>query len=190
MKTKEFIFEIKKPRVKMPKQRDPNWQTMQAKATSGAGGQHRDEKRAEKLGDIKHKKDLIPMEQGVAEGSEQVYKVIAVDKNNALGKKVKLNVKANSVDEVFERLAMSDWYPLSINGVEVIDGKRLAQGVREASDFGEPREILEDVLQTLEREVEWPLTDVMDPKEVRQLLSPIVRAVNDKLLSMDRDGNQ
>ena len=65
-----------------------------------------------------------------------------------------------------------------------------SQGVEEASDWGEPREILEDVLQTLEREVEWPLTEVMDPKEVRQLLSPIVRAVNDKLLSMDRDGNQ
>ena len=64
------------------------------------------------------------------------------------------------------------------------------KGVREASDWGEPREILEDVLQTLEREVEWPLTEVMDPKEVKQLLSPLVRAVNDKLLSMDRDGNQ
>jgi hypothetical protein len=173
MKAKEF--EIKK--------RDPNWRAMQDIRRSGAGGQHKDKKKAEKQGQVKHKGQM-------AEGSEQVYKVIAVDKNNALGKKVKLNVKADSVDEVFERLVMSDWYPLSVNGVEVIDGKRLAQGVREASDFGEPREILEDVLQTLEREVEWPLTEVMDPKEVRQLLSPIVRAVNDKLLSMDRDGNQ
>ena len=67
---------------------------------------------------------------------------------------------------------------------------RSNKDVEEASDWGEPREILEDVLQTLEREVEWPLTEVMDPKEVRQLLSPIIRAVNDKLLSMDRDGNQ
>jgi hypothetical protein len=349
MKAKEF--DIKK--------RDPNWRAMQDIRRSGAGGQHKDKKKAEKQGEVKHKGRM-------AEGSEQVYKVIAVDKSNALGKKVKLNVKADSVDEVFERLAMSDWYPLSINGVEVIDGKRLAQGVSEgdepdeqyldkvisdlhkdalgfrpdrefgrewmrssfeekleiynnllkslhsdmdegiggmiaggvgqffgnkidplageimrahgeiagrkaeytirkymhllqkalkqqldsggksnegmqegsyttekqiktrirqimydrklsgtesnagelhrlkqqlkdirsqqgvveASDFGEPREILEDVLQTLEREVEWPLTEVMDPKEVRQLLSPIVRAVNDKLLSMDRDGNQ
>lgn len=71
------------------------------------------------------------LKPGVAEGSEQVYKVIAVDKNNALGKKVKLNVKASSVEEVFERLAMSDWYPLEINGVEVIAGKRLKQGVAE-----------------------------------------------------------
>jgi len=59
------------------------------------------------------------------------------------------------------------------------------QELEEGSDWGEPREILEDVLQTLEREVEWPLTEVMDPKQVRQLLSPLVRAVNDKLLSMD-----
>jgi hypothetical protein len=67
---------------------------------------------------------------------------------------------------------------------------RSQQSVEEDSDWGEPREILEDVLQTLEREVEWPLTEVMDPKQVGQLLAPIVRAVNDKLLSMDRDGNQ
>jgi hypothetical protein len=68
MKTKEFIFEIKKPRVKMPKQRDPNWRTLQAKGTSGAGGAHRNEKRAEKQGDVKHKKDLIPTEdQGATE---------------------------------------------------------------------------------------------------------------------------
>ena len=58
------------------------------------------------------------------------------------------------------------------------------ESVREASDFGEPREILEDVLRTLEREVEWPLTDVMDPREVKQLLAPIVKAVNDKMMSM------
>ena len=293
MKTKEF--DIKK--------RDPNWRAMQDIRRSGAGGQHKDKKKAEKQGEVKHKGRM-------AEGSEQVYKVIAVDKSNALGKKVKLNVKANSVDEVFERLAMSDWYPLSINGAEVIDGKRLAQGVsegdepdeqyldkvisdlhkdalgfrpdqefgrewmsssfeekleiynnllkslhsdmdegiggmiaggvgqfignkidplageimrahgeiagrkaeytirkymhllqkalkqqldsggkndenmREASDFGEPREILEDVLRVLEREVEWPLTDVMDPREVKQLLAPIVKAVNDKMMSM------
>ena len=33
--------------------------------TAGAGA-HKDKKRAEKQGDSKHKKDLIPMEQGVA----------------------------------------------------------------------------------------------------------------------------
>jgi hypothetical protein len=71
-------------------------------------------------------------EQGVAEGStEQVYKVLAVDKSNALSKQVKLKVKASSLDEVFERLAINDWYPLEINGVEVINGKRLKQGVAE-----------------------------------------------------------
>jgi hypothetical protein len=58
------------------------------------------------------------------------------------------------------------------------------KGVAEGSDFGEPREILEDVLRVLEREVEWPLTDVMDPREVKQLLAPVVKAVNDKMMSM------
>lgn len=73
--------------------------------------------------------------KGVAEGTEQVYKVLAVDKSNALSKQVKLKVKASSLDEVFERLAINDWYPLEINGVEVINGKRLKQGVAEGSDI-------------------------------------------------------
>ena len=87
-------------------------------------------------GTIKHLRkfgniDLIN-KQGVAEGSEQVYKVVAVDKSNALkSKPKKLKVKAGSMEEVFERLAASDWYPLEINGLEVIDGKRLKQGVAE-----------------------------------------------------------
>ena len=109
MKAKEF--DIKK--------RDPNWRAMQDIRRSGAGGQHKDKKKAAKQGDVKHK------------------------------------------------------------------GKDVEEGVAEGSDWGEPREILEDVLQTLEREVEWPLTEVMDPKEVRQLLAPIVRAVNDKMMSME-----
>lgn len=77
------------------------------------------------------KKNTRQQKKGVAEGSKQVYNVLAVDKSNALSKKVKLKVKANSLDEVFEQLAISDWYPLKINGVEVINGERLKQGVKE-----------------------------------------------------------
>ena len=45
MRAKEF--EIKK--------RDPNWKTMQDIRRSGAGGQHKDKKKAEKQGEVKHK---------------------------------------------------------------------------------------------------------------------------------------
>ena len=69
-------------------------------------------------------------QQGVAEGlEEQVYKVVALDKSNALKKPTKLNVKASSIEDVFSRLAANDWYALSINGVEVVAGKRLKHGV-------------------------------------------------------------
>lgn len=71
------------------------------------------------------------LKQGVAEGTEQVFKVVAVTKSNALEKPTTLNVKASSLDEVFERLAINDWYPLEINGIEVVNGKRLKQGVAE-----------------------------------------------------------
>lgn len=72
MKNKEFMFEANRAKIKMPKQRDPNWRTMQAKATSGAGGQHKDEKRAAKQGAVKHKKDLIPMEN-ISEAPDDVH---------------------------------------------------------------------------------------------------------------------
>ena len=58
-------------------------------------------------------------------------------------------------------------------------------GATESSQWGEPKDVLTQVLQTLEREVEWPLTDVMDYQEVKQLLSPLTQAVSQKLNSLD-----
>lgn len=43
------------PKLQMPKQRDPNWKTMQAKGNSGAAGAHRDKKKEQKQGYEKHK---------------------------------------------------------------------------------------------------------------------------------------
>lgn len=57
--------------------------------------------------------------------------------------------------------------------------------VGEQSQWGEPEDVLRQVLQTLERDVEWPLTDVMDPQQVKQLLSPLMQAVSQKLNSLD-----
>jgi hypothetical protein len=68
-------------------------------------------------------------QQGVAEGPEQIYKILALDKSNALKKPTKLKWKASSLEDIFDALAAQDWYPLEINGVEVIAGKRLKQGV-------------------------------------------------------------
>lgn len=45
MRAKEFTV----------KKRDPNWQTLQAKRTSGAAGAHRDKKKEQKQGYEKHK---------------------------------------------------------------------------------------------------------------------------------------
>ncbi len=73
-------------------------------------------------------------EQGVAEGSEQIYKILALDKGNALKKPTKLKWKASSLEDIFDALAAQDWYPLEINGIEVIAGKRLKQGVAEAGN--------------------------------------------------------
>lgn len=60
--------------LKMPKQRDPNWRTMQAKGTSGASGEHKDKKKDQKVGNVKHKKDMIPMEQTLPEKAPPGFK--------------------------------------------------------------------------------------------------------------------
>jgi hypothetical protein len=57
----EELFESKKP--EMPKHRDPNYKTLQAKRTSGAAGSHGDKKKELKQGAVKHKKDLVPMDE-------------------------------------------------------------------------------------------------------------------------------
>jgi hypothetical protein len=53
----EGIEEADKMKVQAPKQRDPNWRTMLAKRTSGAGGTHKDKKYDAKIGKEKYKKD-------------------------------------------------------------------------------------------------------------------------------------
>jgi hypothetical protein len=133
MKAKEFI----------PPSKPRNFVAKNQK-TAGAGA-HKDKKKAEKQGDVKHKNKFNyrqddwsqdferRMKEGVAEGEQQVYKVVALDKGNALKKPTKLKVKADSIEDVFARLAANDWYPLEINGVEVVAGKRLKQGVAEAT---------------------------------------------------------
>lgn len=51
----------------------------------------------------------------------------------------------------------------------------------EESDFGNPEEILRSVAQTLEREVEWPLTEIMDGATVKKLLAPLMNAIHQQL---------
>lgn len=62
-----------------------------------------------------------------------------------------------------------------------------ALGVKEASQWGSPEEILQDVAQTLERDVEWPLTEIMPGPEVKQLLSPVFQAINRKMDQVSRN---
>ena len=62
MKAKEFIIELKK------ESKPRNFVAKNA-SLAGKAGQHKDKKKAEKQGDVKHKKELATMEsQGVAEG--------------------------------------------------------------------------------------------------------------------------
>jgi hypothetical protein len=99
-------------------------------------------------------------EEGVAEGDKRPdYVVKATDKP----KKIKPSMGGSS--------------PHPYRGKLV--------GATESSQWGEPEDVLRQVLQTLEREVEWPLTDVMDPQQVKQLLSPLMQAVSQKLNSLD-----
>jgi hypothetical protein len=97
------------------------------------GGSKGPEKEARPITAKKAAQDALDIlkKQGVAEGSEQIYNILALDKGNALKKPTKLKWKASSLEDIFDALAAQDWYPLEINGIEVIAGKRLKQGVAE-----------------------------------------------------------
>ncbi|MFM9423545.1 MAG: hypothetical protein RIR06_2006 [Bacteroidota bacterium] len=97
----------------------------QASMTGDNKTAHKHFKRYDRLDKLANK------EQGVAEGTEQIYKVVALDKGNALKKPTKMKVKADSIEDLFARLSANDWYPLEINGIEVIAGKRLKKSVDE-----------------------------------------------------------
>lgn len=58
----------------------------------------------------------------------------------------------------------------------------------EESDFGSPEEILRDVSQTLEREVEWPLTEIMDGATVKKLIAPLMNAIQQQLQQVSQGG--
>jgi len=59
MKAKEFVIELKK------ESKPRNFVAKNAKM--GGAGQHKDKKKAEKQGDVKHKKELATMEDALGE---------------------------------------------------------------------------------------------------------------------------
>ena len=63
MKANEFIIELKK------ESKPRNFVAKNAKM--GGAGQHKDKKKAEKQGDVKHKKSLMPMESALSELSTE-----------------------------------------------------------------------------------------------------------------------
>ena len=60
------------------------------------------------------------------------------------------------------------------------------------SQYGkDPEEVLTKVQETLEKQVEWALTDVMDKEKVDALLKPIYLAVSEELKELtDEKQNQ
>jgi hypothetical protein len=55
------------------------------------------------------------------------------------------------------------------------------------SQWGSTEEICRDLLQHLERDVEWRMTEIMDPRQVSQLLGPVINAVNNILMAQQGD---
>lgn len=173
---------------KVPAQKPRNFVAKNAMKTTSGAGKHKDKKKAAKQGEVKHKgKELAEGSFKQTPGQKQYAALHS--QLQSLANSGQINTpagkqKAEKMIDTIQQLVDTD---PSCAG-STVPSKKIwlsEQGVAEGSDWGEPREILEDVLQTLERQVEWPLTEVMDPKEVRQLLAPIIKAVNDKMMSMD-----
>jgi hypothetical protein len=142
--------------------------------------------------------DELGLDESVAEGLPQTlrkfvpgYAKREIDKKMDAGKFGKTDADKDANFQRYKKIQDK----LKEQGVAEggIDPNRHPQTLdygRGESDFGEPREILEDVLTALEREVEWPLTEIMDRREVQQLLQPIRSAVNAELRIITRKKNK
>jgi hypothetical protein len=75
MKAEEFIIEHKKGRKAVrhnPKPRSPVAHAAQSVIGGSASGAHKDKKKAEKQGDVKHKQQSVPMESTLSELSTEL----------------------------------------------------------------------------------------------------------------------
>ena len=79
MKIKELLeAKSSKPR---------NFVAKNAKATTSGAGTHKDKKRAEKQGDVKHKKELVPMDEDATAGATSSANIgTVVSPHIAIGK--------------------------------------------------------------------------------------------------------
>lgn len=79
MKIKELLeAKSSKPR---------NFVAKNAKATTSGAGAHKDKKRAEKQGDVKHKKELVPMDEDATAGATSAANIgTVVSPHIAIGK--------------------------------------------------------------------------------------------------------
>jgi uncharacterized sporulation protein YeaH/YhbH (DUF444 family) len=59
--------------------------------------------------------------------------------------------------------------------------KLISKHDAKVSQWGTPNEILSNVMSALERDVEWPLTELLPLAEVNTLLAPIRQRVNDEI---------
>ena len=193
MKAKEFI-PASKPRNFVAKNQQ----------TAGAGA-HRDKKKEQKQGYEKHKG------KGVSEGIrvidqdydlDQIILTLDVEGRRASFTYTDYDENFENAErrDVFDQLQEKSWYKgldhptkmeildaayKAIRGEEPSEYKPRVDDepldIDEGSDWGEPKELLSDVMSALERQVEWPLTDVMDRREVQKLLQPVRDAVNAKM---------
>ena len=111
MKAKEFIIELKK------ESKPRNFVAKNAKM--GGAGQHKDKKKAEKQGDVKHKKDFMPMEGA---GSRDFRVGQRVMYKNSQGQEFPSIVTAVDFDEdaVKIKSANNKPYPNSGGDIEIV----------------------------------------------------------------------
>ena len=87
---------------------------------------------------------------------------------------------------VAEKITLAGDYLHTV--ADYMEGDGQQQELAESSgQWGDTEEILRGVLHTLEREVEWPLTEIMDLRTVKMLLAPLHNAINDKINSLSHE---
>lgn len=131
------------------------------------------------LGEEADRSDGSPYSRGVADGYYgrpfNPHKLV----DNGKGNGGRASMKLTDPSEIAE-------YKAGYND-DSFGSKDYGESVEE-SQWGPPEEILRNVQQTLEREIEWPLTEIMDAAMVKKLLAPLHHAIAAKINELPEDG--
>ena len=169
-----------------------------AQTVAKGSGRHANKKRASQIGQTKHKGKMMDsvsaLDSRLITETLLIMEEFDIFEDDGVAASPRLQ-RAHEKERQRRGLPDPDYYLKLKRQKEAEIAAMKAQDeadkkVSEVSEWGDSEELLSDVMTALEREVEWPLTEIMDTAEVQELLQPLRDAINSKIKSLDQGASK